>query len=392
VVARNEANTKQMTEIDALLVVEPNNSVLVDIKNEFLASIEAKEKALRYLVSPSEVPETFSYKFDTITRKTDALQNSHNALHQKTDELSEMTDELSEKTDILHDMINVLHEKLDTIPKQDDCGQDDIMGQISVFQEQLVEVHEQTVTVADKMSDLENKMQRIHCELEDHISDTVTGDLGRKVDSLAAQLTKVDDKFSVVKELDNKTTRLQEACAMQHLLMVNSDGPIHGFAKLRGQVQRLQKSTEMLEVESDGRHGSMLNHIECETRQLDEKLDEKFDELYIYMNELDGKLDDVITLKYKVGDIEKKVDRLAGLESKIVSLEKKVDSLAGIEKKLDSLASFEKKLESFFGLHEKLDRLADLPEKVASLEMCLKQQSTKSKSNLYLFKLTLTNM
>jgi hypothetical protein len=356
-----------MDEIEDLLALEPNSQDLVKIKNELDATIRAKEKAVHYLSSPLDMPvtalddplqHTIPLEPTILTENTTAKHDvseylfrvypsflerapknqdsmlmvgdesltpalpsplvfpmTTNGLDHKVDTVRDKTNELSENTDRLHKKTNTLHEKVGSMDEKADRGLDNL----AALQEQISEIYDQGIGLGEQMNGLENKMQECYEELVDHISCTVGDDLDKKLECLSDQIVIVEKKLESFKDLDEKTTRLQQGLDMQHLLMVDSNGPIQGFSKLRGQAMDLHKATEILGVESDDRYEAMLNHVEEHTSQLEEKLGDGIAALHGHIVDLDGK-----------------IDSFTSLESKIAGLEKKVDSLVGIEKKLDS--------------------------------------------------------
>lgn len=149
----------------------------------------------------------------------------------------------------------------------------------------------------------------------DHVRDTVPG-YGVEFDGLSSQMSSFEEKLSKVDVFSGKMAQLQEAVGMQHLMMVDTNGPIHSFTKLQEQVTEIQKSTTMLEMESDGLHASIKDHVT-----------DQVNSLFIQLMDVDESL----------RMLHDKANRFEGLEDRVVRLEQKVDGLAVIEKKLDGL-------------------------------------------------------
>lgn len=356
----------QMTEFDELLAQDAANRDLLTLKIELLATIETKEKAIRYLSSPANVPESFGHDIQRVLGKADVLHDSTNVLHEKTNYLSGKTDHLHEMTDNLHEQTNSLHSKVDILEGKIDSG----LIESTAIHENIDDVYAEVKEVIPGLDECQHKLNRLGTFMIDNVV--------KKLDGISNQVGTLENKFSKVDRLDDKTSGLQEALAAQHVILGDCDGPFHCFGKLRDQVTEIQKSTMMLELESDNLHGAMEAHVTKQTERICSRMEDlegQLEGIQLMANNLDS-------LETRMARLDQKADSLAGMEKKfdcLLGLDQKFDSLAGIEQKLDGLLGLEQKLDSLASLHEKLDSFAGLHEKVSKVELLLSQQSIEGK-------------
>lgn len=318
---------------------------MIGLKKELQFNIDISDKALNSIPVPTDYPERVR-RADRVLGTIGATFRTTNALHDKTSELSEKTDSLHEKTDELHEKTDSLHSKIDTLHEKADSGLEGSLRGSSMILDRVYDVQGVITSLGMQATEIAEKL--------DHVGDAVVGELGSKVDSLSSQMASIEEKLSKVDGLGGKIAQLQQAVGIQHLMMVDTNGPIHGFSKLRDQVTEIQKSTSMLEMESDGLHASMKDHVTKSVSRLILRL---------------ADVDDTVRF------LSEKAEQSEGLGNRMARLEHKFDSFAGIEKKLDSLLVLGTKLDRLASLHDKLDSFAKLHKKIYDIESRLDKRS-----------------
>ncbi|TID27983.1 hypothetical protein E6O75_ATG00750 [Venturia nashicola] len=318
----------QLTKIDDRIASNPTNRVFIDLKKQVQHAIENDENRLQLVLNSSDASQRRT------TAEIGAISHSTNALHDNTNQLSRKTDSLRGINNKLHDMTIAMHSKIDILHEKAGSSLE-LSGA----------VHGRVANVNDKVAFLGIQVTEVADMLED-VSVAVVGGLGPKMDSLASQMASIEQKFSMAHISNGGMAKLQEAVGMHHLMMADTDGPIHGFAKLQDQVTEIQKSTSMLARKIDGLHDSMKQHVSYQAGTVCGQLDCIGDQLSFLRDPGNSRFEDRMAL-----------------------LEQKVDSLAGFEKKLDSLVGLGEKLDGLTGLHEKLDSFAGLNEKIFTIEV-----------------------